>query len=84
MLRAAQWLSSQHCCLKQEGSGFESRFWVLIPAAVGPFCVEFACSPRVCVGSLWVSGFLPQSKDMQVRLTGDSELPIGVNVSMSL
>ncbi len=29
------------------------------------------------------SGFLPQSKDMQVRLTGDSELPVGVNVSVN-
>ena len=33
----------------------------------GPFCVEFACSPRVCVGFLRVSGFLPPSKDMYVR-----------------
>ncbi len=29
------------------------------------------------------SGFLPQSKDMQVRLTGDSKLPVGVNVSVN-
>ena len=29
---------------------------------LGPFCVEFACSPRVCVGSLRVlSGFLPKT-----------------------
>lgn len=28
------------------------------------------------------SGFFLQSKDMKVRLAGDSELPIGVNVSM--
>lgn len=29
------------------------------------------------------SGFLPQSKDMQARLTGYSKLPIGVNVSVN-
>ncbi len=29
------------------------------------------------------SGFLPQSKDMQVRLLGDSKLPVYVNVSVS-
>merc|ERR1712035_232177 len=37
--------------------------------------------------SAWVlsgfSGFLPQSKDMHVRLIGDSKLPVGVNVSVS-
>lgn len=36
--------------------------------------------------SAWVlseySGFLTQSKDMQVRLTGNSKLPIGLNVSV--
>jgi len=31
---------------QQEDSRFES--WL------GPFCVEFACSPLVCVGSRWV------------------------------
>jgi len=31
---------------QREGSRFNS--WL------GPFCVEFACSPRVCVGSLRV------------------------------
>ena len=35
------WLASQ-----QKGFWFESR--------LGPFCVEFACSPRECVGSLQV------------------------------
>uniref|UniRef100_A0A3Q3L7W5 Uncharacterized protein n=1 Tax=Mastacembelus armatus TaxID=205130 RepID=A0A3Q3L7W5_9TELE len=40
--------------------------------------------------TVWVfsgySGFLPQSKDMQVgfRLIGDSELPVGVSVSVCL
>ncbi len=42
----------------------------------------------VCMFSLCLRGFspgfLPQSKDMQVRLTGDSKLPVGVNVSGSL
>ena len=31
---------------QQEGSRFDPH--------LGPFCVEFVCSPRVCVGSLWV------------------------------
>lgn len=35
---------------------------------VGCFCVEFVCSPRVGVG------FLPQSKSLQYRLIGDSNL----------
>ena len=39
---------------QQEGPGFESR----------PFCVELACSPRVCVGFLRVLRFPPTSKDM--------------------
>ena len=32
---------------QQEGCGF-------VPRLARPFCVEFACSPRVCVGSLRV------------------------------
>lgn len=28
------------------------RSWILIPWGQGCFCVEFACAPRVCVGSL--------------------------------
>ena len=31
---------------QQEGSRFDPH--------LGPFCVEFACSPRVCMGSLRV------------------------------
>ena len=31
---------------QREGSRFDPH--------LGPFCVEFACSPRVCVGSLRV------------------------------
>lgn len=30
------------------------------------------------------SSFLPQSKDIQVRLTGDSRLAVGVNVSVNV
>lgn len=58
---------------QQEGSGLE-------PASrSGPFCVcvEYACSCRACVG------FLPQSKDTQVRLIGNSKLPVGVNLSVN-
>uniref|UniRef100_A0A8C4TPF0 Gastric inhibitory polypeptide receptor n=1 Tax=Erpetoichthys calabaricus TaxID=27687 RepID=A0A8C4TPF0_ERPCA len=47
--------------------------WVRFP---GPPCVEFACSPRVCVVSSGRSVFLPQSKDMQVRWIGDSKLAL--------
>ena len=36
---------------QQEGSRFNSQ--------LGLFCVEFACSPRVCVGSLWVLRLTP-------------------------
>ena len=60
-----------------------SAAWVRFPA-LGPFCVEFACSPCVCVGSLsGFSGFLPQSKNMHVRSIGDSKLSLGVNVSVN-
>lgn len=49
---------------------------------LGHFCVQFACFPP----SVWLlcrySGFLPQSKDIQVfGLIGDSNLPKGMNVS---
>lgn len=42
--------------------------------------------PSLCLcgfplGSL---GFIPQAKDMQVRLTGYSKLPTGVNVSVNV
>ena len=45
-----------------------------------PFCVEFGCSPHACVDFLQVLQ-LP-SKDMHVRLTGGSKLPVGVIVSV--
>ncbi len=55
---------------QEEGSGFKPT-WSL----------------HVLPVPVWVfsgySGFLPQSKDMQVRLIGDSKLPVGVIVSMS-
>ncbi len=52
----------------------------------------WTCRPAGALWSLhvlplpaWVfsgcSGFHPQSKDMQVRLTGDSKLPVGVSVN---
>jgi len=43
---------------QQEGSRLE------------PFCVEFACSPCVCVASLW-----------HVRLIGDAKFKLVVSVS---
>ena len=46
-------------------------FLVLNPA--GSVCVESACSPRVCVGSLRVLRLPPTVQKHAVRLTGDSE-----------
>ena len=43
---------------QQEGPGFASRSFQVVP---GPFCVEFACSPRACVGLLRVLRFPPPS-----------------------
>lgn len=51
---------------QQEGSGFEPGGWLW------PFCVEFPILSGY-------SGFLPEAKDMQFRLTGDSKLLIGVD-----
>ena len=55
----------------------------LIPGS-GCFCVEFACSPCVCVGSvqlLWLSSTVQKHAKLAVRLIGQSKLPVGVNVS---
>lgn len=51
-------------------------------ASRGFFCVEVS-RRGVYKFSAWSSGFLPQSKDVCVWLTGDSKLVIGVNVSMN-
>ncbi len=67
----------------QKCPGFESSCtcltcrvsWVRNPAMVGPFCVEFACSPRICVAS----SHCPKT----CRLIGESKLPAGVNVSLN-
>jgi len=52
---------------QQEGSWFESQ--------LGPFYVEFACSPRVCMGSLHVLWLPPTTQT-------DSKLSLGVSVSV--
>ena len=54
-----------------EVSEFEPASWP------GPFFVEFACFLCASVG------FLPLTKDMQVKLTGESDLSIHVNVSVN-
>ncbi|KAF7665560.1 hypothetical protein LDENG_00137920, partial [Lucifuga dentata] len=55
----AQWLALLPHSKKVLGS---------IPGwGAGPFCVEFACSPRVRMGSLRVLRLPPTSKDMHVR-----------------
>jgi len=51
---------------QREGSSFDPD--------LGPFCVEFACSPRVCVGSLWVLQLPPTVQKQHVRLIGDSKI----------
>jgi len=57
---------------QQEGSWFESQ--------LGPFCVEFACSPHVCMGSLQVPWLPPTTQNC---LSGDSKLSLGVSVSVA-
>ena len=71
--RAARWLAP---------SPHSRGFQVQLPA--GSSCVEFACSPRVCVGSLRVLRLPPPSKNMHVRLTGDSKLSLCNNHTHSL
>ena len=58
------------------------RFLVRFPVCPGP-CYVLLVS--VCIFSSFF-GFLPQSKDMEIRvsLIGDSKFIIGVNVSISL
>ena len=56
---------------QQEGPGFESQ----------PFCVELACSPRVCVGFLRVLRFPPTSKDMHSILLS---LPVTKALALEL
>ena len=64
---------------QQEGSGFDST------RGLGSFCVEFACSPRVCVGSLRVLRLPPtiQRHACGDRLIGDSKVALGVNVCVN-
>jgi len=57
---------------QREGSRFDPH--------LGPFCVESACSPRVCVGSLQVLRLPPVQKNMHVRLIGVSKLSLGVSL----
>ncbi len=76
---------------QQKGSGFETRSFCLTsggscaryPAGVGPVCMEFACSLMSVLVPSGYSGFVPQSKDMQVGLIGDCKLPVGMNVSVN-
>lgn len=65
---------------QQKGLGFQSNIWP------GPFCMEFACSTRVCVGSHWVLFFFPPTISGHavrgVRLTVDSKLSVEMNMSV--
>ena len=62
---------------QQEGSGFESP----IPRGLSVW------SLHVLPVFAWVfsgySGFLPQSKDMQLRLIGECKLSLGVSVGVN-
>ncbi len=53
-----------------------------VRAKTGSFCVEFACSP-LYLHEFPLSGFLPQCKDMQVRIICNSEYPTGEKVSVN-
>ena len=50
------WCSGLHCCFTASRSGVE------ILAVAVPFCVEFACSHWVCVGSSRLLEFPPPSE----------------------
>ncbi|KAL6463953.1 hypothetical protein MHYP_G00283440 [Metynnis hypsauchen] len=54
------------------------------PGDRGPLCVEFACSPRVCMGFLRVLRFLPTVQRHAVRPIGHARLPLGVIVYVCL
>ncbi|KAL6459840.1 hypothetical protein MHYP_G00315990 [Metynnis hypsauchen] len=49
------------------------------PGDWGPLCVEFACSPRVCMGFLWFLRFPPTVQRHAVRPIGHAKLPLGVS-----
>uniref|UniRef100_A0A3B4CZU3 Ig-like domain-containing protein n=1 Tax=Pygocentrus nattereri TaxID=42514 RepID=A0A3B4CZU3_PYGNA len=51
------------------------------PCHQGPLCVEFACSPRVCVAFLPVLQFPPAVQRHAVRPIGHAKLPLGVRDS---
>lgn len=61
----------------QESPGFESTSWL------APFCVENSRSPcAACVFSRY-SSFVSHTKHIHVRLTGNSKLTVGVNISVN-
>ncbi len=53
-----------------------------IPGWVGPFRVEFACSP--CLHGFPLSSPASSHSPNTCRLTGDSKLSVGVNGCLSL
>ncbi len=48
---------------------------------MGPFCEEFAFRCSLVWDSSRCSGFLPQCKDMQLRWSCDSKLPVGLSMN---
>ena len=66
---------------------FKMFHWLLknYAGGLGSFCVGFACSPRVCVGSLRVLRLPPtiQRHACGDRLIGDSKVALGVSVCVN-
>lgn len=68
--------SGQHCCLTAPGSWFQIHHRSGASACGAPPVPAWLPSGH--------SSFLTQSKDMHVRIAGDSELVIGVSVCLPL
>lgn len=73
-LYGKQWFETG---LVQFGSGWRCLLTAKMFWFGGPLTAEIACSLRVCLG------FVPQSKDKNIALVGDSKLPLSMNVCAS-
>jgi len=67
---AAWWHSGEHCFLRAPGTWVQFQSWVTV------------WSLHILPMPAWVSsgysGFLPQSKDVRIRLIGHAKLPLSV------
>ena len=66
-------------CWNVDRTDFLSWLLVLVLIPAGSFCVEFACSPRICVGSLWVLRLPPTTQKHYIRLTADFKSGVSVH-----